>query len=76
MLICSTSVSVDGFIADREGAFGGRSLTRGSFVFASRRSANSARPLQHPRPGLRKAMTASDTVPEVDDAVAADTKER
>jgi hypothetical protein len=76
MLICSTSVSVDGFIADREGAFGGRSLTRGSFVSASRRSASSPRPLQHPRPGLRKAMTASDTVPEVDDAVAADTEER
>ena len=75
MLICSTSVSVDGFIADREGAFGGRSLTRGSF-FCIAQIRNLGTAPTAPRPGLRKAMTASDTVPEVDDAVAADTEER
>jgi len=32
MPIYSTSVSVHGLIADREGAFGGRPLTRSSFV--------------------------------------------
>ncbi len=42
MLIYSMSVSVDGFIADREGAFGWRSLARSSFVSTSRRHASSA----------------------------------
>jgi hypothetical protein len=32
MLIYSMSVSVDGFISDREGAFGWRPVARSSFV--------------------------------------------
>jgi hypothetical protein len=42
MLIYSMSVSVDGFIADREGGFDGPSLTRSSFVSTSRGHASSA----------------------------------
>src|SRR4051812_12012422 len=36
------SVSVDGFIADREAGSGGRFLARSCFVFTSRRYASSA----------------------------------
>ena len=36
MLIYSMSVSVDGFIADREGAFSGRSLATSCFAFTLR----------------------------------------
>ena len=36
MLIYSMSVSVDGFIADREGAFSGGPLARSCFAFTPR----------------------------------------
>ena len=42
MLIYSMSVSVDGFIADREGAFGWTAPARSCFVSTSRRSASLA----------------------------------
>ena len=42
MLIYSMSVSVDGFIADREGAFAGRPPTSISLVSTSRRHGSSA----------------------------------
>ncbi len=42
MLIYSMSVSVDGFIADREGGFAWSVPTRSSFVSTSRRHASSA----------------------------------
>ena len=37
MLIYSMSVSVDGFIADREGEFDRRALATSCFAFTSRR---------------------------------------
>jgi hypothetical protein len=42
MLIYSMSVSVDGFIADREGPFGWRHLARSCFVSTSGRYASLA----------------------------------